>query len=447
MLAPRLLSFCRDRRVLLSLLILVALALGAPQAWAWYQLRSARSALERYHPEQAQTHLARCLRVWPHSLQAHLLASRAARQSGDTEEAERQIRACQRLLESTNAEVALEWALLQASSGNVREVEDFLQRAATEGTEASRLVWEAMAEGYIRLYRILDALACLDHWLAVDPDNSRALELRGLAYFRGKAAHKGSADLRRVIDRDPTRDAARWRLVLCLLEMGAYDEALTHLEYVQRQRPDDPEVLVRLARCHNMLDRGEQARQILDGVLEAHPEHMLALRMRGQFALTDREPQRAERWLRRAAAVSPNDYQTHWLLVQALHQQKKTAEAQQELKLAESIKDRSERLGELRSRKMSEQPLDPALHCEMGILLDARRQQGSRRALAAQRSPARCRLPASARGSGGALRARRRQRTARLSIAVGRSLESPGRAGDDSPRSTGTIVPGSPPFA
>jgi predicted Zn-dependent protease len=118
-----------------------------------------------------------------------------------------------------------------------------------------------------------------------------------------------------------------------------------------------------------MLDRGKQAREILDGVLEEHPEHALALRTRGQFAITDREPARAEVWLRRAAKVWSDDYQTHWLLVQALQQQNKTEQAQAELHKAEEIKDRIERLSDLRSRKMSEQPLDPALHCEMGVLL------------------------------------------------------------------------------
>jgi Tfp pilus assembly protein PilF len=33
------------------------------------------------------------------------------------------------------------------------------------------------------------------------------------------------------------------------------------------------------------------------------------------------------------------------------------------------VKDRSERIAELRSRKLAEQPLDPALHYEMGVLL------------------------------------------------------------------------------
>jgi tetratricopeptide (TPR) repeat protein len=355
----------------LFVLLTVSLAVvgaGGPHAWAWYHLRTARSALERYEPEVAQRRLARCLALWPNSVKAHLLASRAARQSGDFDEADRQLRTCQRLLDGTSDGVAFEWALLQAASGNLGEVEEFLQRQVEQAPERSPLIWEALAEGQIRLYRILDAVACLEHWLGLDPDNLRALELRGLAYQNGKQARKGADDFRQVVERAPTRDAPRWRLVLCLLDMGSYDEALPHLERIARQKPNDPDVQVRLARCYNVRDRGEQARQLLDAVLESHPEHGLALRTRGQFALADGRPEQAERWLRRAVKAWPNDYQTHWLLYRALEQQnKKEAQAQQ--RIAEELKGRSERLGELASRKLSEQPLDPALHYEMGALL------------------------------------------------------------------------------
>jgi tetratricopeptide (TPR) repeat protein len=365
----RLFRTLRSWRLLLVLgVAALVLGLGGPHAWAWYQLRAARSDLAHYRPEVARARLAGCLKVWPNSAPAHLLASRAARQSGDFDEADRQLRACQRLLGGSSEHVALEWALLQAAGGN-REVEEFLQRQAEQSPERAPLVWEALAEGYIRLYRILDALATLDHWLGLDPDNLRALELRGLAYQNGKSAQKGAEDFRRVLEKDPTRDATRWRLVLCLLDMGSYDEALTHLERVRKQRPNDPDVQVRLARCHNMLGRGEQARETLDAVLEEHPGHALALRTRGQFALADHQPALAERCLRRAVKAWPDDYQANWLLFQALRQQGKTAAADAQLRKAEEIKGRAERLGELRSRKLSEQPLDPALHYEMGVLL------------------------------------------------------------------------------
>lgn len=359
-----------SKRLLVVLLATgLVLGLGGRQAWAWYQLRAARDALARHHPDAARDHLARCLKVWPHSESALLLDSRAARQSGDLEEADRRLRACQRLHGGTSDEIALEWALLRATGGAPGEVEEYLQRRIEQEPELAPLVWEALAEGYIRLYRILDAVACLDQWLRLDPDNLRALELRGMAYQNGKSARKAADDFHRVIVADPTRSATRRRLVNCLLDMGSYEEALPHLEYLRQEKPNDPDVQVRLARCQNMLGRGEQARQLLDAVLAKHPENLLALRTRGQFALADGRPGEAEDWLRRAVRAAPEDYLANHLLFRALQQQDKGDEARAQLRKAETIKDRVERLGELRSRKLSVQPLDPALHYEMGVLL------------------------------------------------------------------------------
>jgi tetratricopeptide (TPR) repeat protein len=369
MMAP--FSLLRRRWRILSVLLAVGLAigLGAPQGWAWYQLRAARSELQRYQPEAARRCLERCLAVWPNSVEAHLLASRAARQSGDFDEADRQLRICQRLLDGTSDEVALEWALYQATLGNTREVEQFLQHRAEEDPSRGPLIWEALVEGYLRLYRILDALPCLEHWLSVAPDDLRALELRGRAYRNGRSAAKAADDYRRVLELDPSRQEARWQLALCLLDMGNYKEAADELEQVSRFRSDDPEVQVRLARCWNMLDRPDEARALLEGVLERHPEHGLALRTLGQILLMRHRPAEAQTWLSKAARALPEDYQTHWFLYQALVQQKRDREAGEVLQRVEQIRDRAERLGELRSRRMSEQPLDPALHVEMAVLL------------------------------------------------------------------------------
>jgi tetratricopeptide (TPR) repeat protein len=364
-------SCSRRPFILLITVVVIGLAgyLGWPHARAWNDLRSARSALGRFDPLAAKESLDNCLRTWPNNVESHLLASRAARQQGDFAEAHRELSICQKLVGGSNDEIALEWALQQASGGAPSEVEEYLQQQAQLNPALAPLVWEALAQGYLRIYRILDAMATLDHWLALDPSNLHALELRGRAYQAGKGAKKAADDFRRVLEMDPTRDDARHRLVICLLDTGGYEEALTNLEYLQRRKPDDLDVQVRVARCYNMLERGDEARKRLDDLLAAHPDHAMALRTRAYFALLDDRPELAESLLRRTLKVWPEDYYTNHLLSQALQKQAKTDEAQAQSKVAEQVKEVAERLGDLRSRKMSERPLDPALHYEMGTLL------------------------------------------------------------------------------
>lgn len=348
---------------------MVLLGLAGPQAWAWYHLRAGRAALDRYHPDEARPALDASLRVWPDRPAVRLLASRGARQAGDFAEADRHLRAAQRAAGGSTDEIAFEWALFQAAAGNVTEVDVYLQKRALADPTLAPLVFEALIEGYLRVHRTIDAMGTVDHWLERDPDNVRALDLRGMAFVAGKGVQRGAEMYRRVLELDPTRRETRWRLILCLLDLGGYDEALPLLEQAARDRPDDPEVLARLGRCQNMLGRGDEARRLLDDVLARHPDQPAALRVRAQFALADRDPAQGERWLRRAVAADPNDYQAQWLLFQALQQQGLLAEAREQLRLAEEVKDRVERLAELRSRRLAEQPLDPALHYEMGVLM------------------------------------------------------------------------------
>src|SRR5262249_6422419 len=218
----------------------------------------------------------------------------------------------------------------------------------------------------------LDAMACLNHWLKRDPDNVRALELRGQTYVTGRGVVRGTEDFRRVLQLDPTRTPTRWRLIDSLLALGGYEEAAGHLEVVARERPGDPGVAARLARCYNVLGRAAEARTLVDEALSSHPDDQPCLRTRGQLALTDPRgpnPAAAEGDLRRAVALVPTDYQAQNLLFQALQQHGKTEQAKSQLNVAETGRENAERLGELSSRKLAEFPLDPALHYEMGRLL------------------------------------------------------------------------------
>lgn len=357
------------RGALVASSALALLGYGAVNAWAWWNYRNAHAALARHQPAEARRMLAACSRVWGSSPAVHLASCRAAWQDDDTEAATRELHLAQRGLGGASDETALEWALLHAAAGDMNLVEGYLQQRADTAPAEARLVWEALSAGYLRVYRTLDAMACLNHWLKVDPDSIRALELRGQTYVAGKGVARGSEDYRRVLELDPARKATRWRLIDGLLGLGGYEEASVHLEYLAKGSEDDPAVGARLARCYNMLGRGPEARALLERILSKHPDDGPSWRALGQVELVARKPEAAESFLRRASALLPSDYQAQQLLFQALQQQGKVDEAKTQLKFAEEVRERTERVGELTSRKLAESPLDPALHYEMGKLL------------------------------------------------------------------------------
>src|SRR5262245_44957928 len=77
------------------LLLLAVLGAGgwltAGQVRAWHHLNAGRAALERNDLPGARRHLQLCVEAWPSSAEANFLAARAARRSGEIQEASRRL--------------------------------------------------------------------------------------------------------------------------------------------------------------------------------------------------------------------------------------------------------------------------------------------------------------------------------------------------------------------
>jgi tetratricopeptide (TPR) repeat protein len=375
---PRLGPGTLFRRPWQSLLVLgisaLVLALLSPFLWAGYHWAAGKSALRRYHNAEAHQHLNQCLKVWPwsRSVAAHLLAARAARRDGDIPDASQRLQEVQSTLGDQSPETLLEWALLHAASGDVEKVEKELQNWADRDPEQLPLILEALAEGYMHLSRVWDALRCVDGWLERDPDNVQALYLRSNILRQRGAWPKAAPDLRRIVELDPEYPGARWWLAVALVNIGYYEEAVRHLE-VLRQRPpkewDPDDILVRLAICRLRTGRNREARDLLDQVLARNPDHGLALLTRGQIDQMNGQLPEAEKWLRQAARIMRYSYKTNWTLTECLRQEGKTEEAQTQEAYTEWLKDRWERYSELTNRQLSERPNDPAIYCELGKLM------------------------------------------------------------------------------
>jgi tetratricopeptide (TPR) repeat protein len=298
-----------------------------------------------------------------------LLAARAARRDGDIDSAAQRLRECQVELGDNSPETVLEWAMLHAAGGDLQPVEEQLYTRARQRPDLAPLILEALADGYIRTLRTVDALRCLEVWLGREPDNTQALYLRGNLFRQTDSLQNASADYRRVIELDPERNDARWNLAVALLAIGRYQEADGHLRILRRLRPDDEEVLVRLAVCNHRMGRPREARPLLDAVLARQPDHGLALLTRAQMALSDGDLPESEKWLRQALSARPKDFKANWLLAECLQKQERVKEAEAQRAVAEKIRERLDRQSEITGRLISENPDDPSLPCELGKIL------------------------------------------------------------------------------
>ena len=341
-----------------------------PHVWASYHVRAGQRDLDRHSPRTAYSHLERALRVWPESATTQRLAARAARRDGDLDAALRHLVECQRLEKRPSEETLLEWAMFRATCGNMAEVQTFLHDKIQAGDPKTGLIYEALIEGYLRVYQIYAALGGLREWLEKEPDHPVALSLRGRTFQRVHAYPKAVDDFRRVLDLDSERDDDRYRLADCLLEVGQPEEAGRHLEMLRARRPSDDQILIRLAFAWHQTGRSVESLEVLDALLARAPNDVLALTARAQIDFQLGRIATAESSARRALAIDPFNRQAQFTLYQALAQQPgREEEARLQEERVRQLELRLNRLLEVTNRLIPQRPKDPELQSELGTLL------------------------------------------------------------------------------
>jgi tetratricopeptide (TPR) repeat protein len=359
----------RLRFFLVSVTILVA-ALLIVLGWAELNLALANRALSHHDGRSAMRYLSRTPRGLTRPAPYHLAAARAARLLEVFELAEDHFSEYRRRAGGSTDEGTLEWALLRAQRGEVEPVEAFLRKQVDQRHPRSSWILEAMARGYLRLHRRLDAMNCVRIWLERQPDAIRPVMLRGLIHYRANAFSRAVEDLRQVVEREPENDEARRLLANALIENSQAPEAVPHLELLSERYPDDWDVQVKLAFAWNMLGRSADALALLDRVLTAQPNFGPALSARGQLEMqVHGNPEGAEVWLRKALVINPSDRQTHYALYQSLLQQGRDQEAEIQHKNLLRIEAAITRMIDIANRLLPKNPRDAKLAYELGSIM------------------------------------------------------------------------------
>ncbi len=358
-------------RALLAVVLLAvigfAVAAVAGHLVAFYHFRAGRSCVEKYRDAEALGHFRYCLQVWPRDPETLLLAARAARRRrafADAEQYQERYLACV----GEDDDLTLEGLLLRAELGELDEVRLALEKLVDQGHPATGLILEAQARGYLRQFRLVDAMERLRRWQQRDPDNAQIAYLRGQVFDRSVNLHEAIASYRRALKADPEHDDARRMLAGHLLDLAQGREALPHLTYLVRRYPDDLPLRVLLARCRSQLGQASRAEALLDEVLARDPENGPALAERGNLALQRGDNERAETCLRKAAARDPTNYQAHYQLYQALKRLGKADQARALDKRLDMMRADIQRIQDIVRGQMQARPHDPALHYELGMI-------------------------------------------------------------------------------
>jgi tetratricopeptide (TPR) repeat protein len=349
--------------------LVVAGVLPARESWALWHERAARRALDADHKDEAHSQVHLALRVRGTRSSTLLLASRIARLQGAYAEAAQLLDRCGRH-NGMSEPLELEWMLLRCQRGEIDELAPSLLALVKAGHAESATILEALSAVYLQKTRYGEALDCLNLWLERDPDSIRALNWRGWVSAQLDHRMQALTDYERLLELQPDRSDVRLRLAEILVDSTRHAEAVPHLERLRAELPDNPDVAVALARCFRVQLRKDEARELLDGVLREHPEHVAALLTRGQLELDAGRFRDAETWFRKALESSPQDSEARYILYQSLRGQPgRQHEAEQELARWKQDKFTQDRLTRLLRTELGKYPNDPDLARETGELL------------------------------------------------------------------------------
>ncbi len=344
--------------VLLLFCCILALPLGA----GFY----GRTLLKRCHPAKALDYLTLALQFHPWWVEAQSDACCAARQMGNHQLAWTHLEKLEETMGGISPESLLQWEMIHASMGDLQTVEvDLIDHWRRSGPQSQEVAC-ALVEGYIRMFRLPDALALTGDWLDRDPGSLQALLLRAQTWHRSHSPDNAVESLQEVVLKDPTQSECRLQLALSLLDKARYDEALKHLDLLAEKGKMDGLIESRRARCLHMIGREDQARSLLEKALRTLPEDYRLYSTLGQIELLTGHNEEAEMAFRKTLAIQETDYLANFSLSQALKRQGKNEASKSFLDRAEKIKTTLERLNEITSTAISQRPLDAALHRELG---------------------------------------------------------------------------------
>ncbi len=231
-------------------------------------------------------------------------AARRARRDDDYGTAERWLAACW-YLPGMRSAIALEDALLGVQQGDLRDEKALQSRAAVRSTDRD-LILEALAKGNLATFQWDQAQLRADMILQRQPDDARALWLRGRARVEMQQEDLARDDLEHAVKGAPNAFEIRRTWADVLHQLGYVREAIAQYELLLRREPNDEHASLALAHCYEEDARLSAAIELLDDLLVRQPKSVAGLVERGRLALRAGGPPVAETYLRRALELSPD---------------------------------------------------------------------------------------------------------------------------------------------
>lgn len=316
----------RSRRLLIGGLVVLGLLLTAFFVYfdRWQtsvELLRARTEQREANYDGAVERLTTLERRYPNNAEVVLELAVAERRSGLHSAAAGRLERAE-LLGADPRRVELQRAMLLARSGQFPQVETTLKQAIESGVDDDTAadLYQALAEGYIELYRLDEAWQCLSYWKDWQPTAIKPRVLRAAICERLHQRLEAVAEYRVALETDPRRIDIRISLIKVLLYLGRVEEAAAEIETGRSFDPQQVELRALSATCDRRLGRPEEARKLLGELLKERLPTSLRVDVlveSGELEVEAGAYDQAIRYLKSAEELSPNEAHVQQLLARA----------------------------------------------------------------------------------------------------------------------------------
>jgi putative PEP-CTERM system TPR-repeat lipoprotein len=288
--------------------------------------------------QAAQDSLQRVLKVAPDHMPSILLSGASELNLGSIEQAELHL---QRYLNSNPNDVYARKLLAQAQlkSAQPADAVNTLAPALKSAADDPQLLALA-GESYMQVHDFDKASAYLEKATALAPKAASLRTSLGLSKLAQGDKAAGLSELEMATSLDPKSGHATMALVQTEMSLKHYDKALAAVEALEKQQPDNPQVLTlkgavymvkgdipaaraaldkavalqptfmpavqNLARLDLVEKKPEVAKQRYEKVLQKEKDNADAMRALGELALMQNNPEEATSWFEKASNANPN---------------------------------------------------------------------------------------------------------------------------------------------
>ena len=288
--------------------------------------------------QAAQDALQRVLKAAPEHMPSILLSGASELNLGSIEQAEVHL---QHYLSSNPNDVYARKLLAQAQlkSAQPADAVNTLAPALKSAADDPQLLALA-GESYMQVHNFDKASAYLEKATALAPKAASLRTSLGLSKLAQGDKAGGLSELELATSLDPKSGHATMALVQTEMSLKHYDKALAAVEALEKEQPENPQVLTlkgavymvkgdvpaaraaldkavalnptfipavqNLARLDLVEKKPEVAKQRYEKVLQKEKDNADAMRALGELALMQNRPEEATSWFEKASAANPN---------------------------------------------------------------------------------------------------------------------------------------------